>query len=204
MTEIRHVVFDIGKVLVHWDPEIPYRRLIPDEKERRRFLTEICTPAWNMEQDRGRAWAEAEDLLIADHPDQAEMIRAFRVNWPEMVPGHLEDSVATLEALLDAGWDVTALTNFAGDTFDVARQRFAFLDRFRGTTVSGRIGLIKPDRAIYDHHATTFDLDPGATLFFDDTMANVEGARAAGWHAELFRNADGLRADLRRYGVLPA
>ncbi|MEQ9692012.1 MAG: HAD-IA family hydrolase, partial [Bauldia litoralis] len=118
--------------------------------------------------------------------------------------GHLQDSVATLEALLDAGWDVTALTNFAGDTFDVARQRFGFLDRFRGTTVSGRIGLIKPDRAIYDHHATTFDLDPGATLFFDDTMANVEGARAAGWHAELFRDADGLRADLRRYGVLPA
>ena len=88
MNEIRHIVFDIGKVLIHWEPEIPYRRLIPDEAERRCFLANICTHDWNIEQDRGRTWREAEDLLIAEHPEHEAMIRAFRQNWAEMVPHH--------------------------------------------------------------------------------------------------------------------
>ena len=201
MTEIRHIVFDIGNVLLKWDPEVPYRRLIPDPDERARFLSDVCSPAWNAEQDRGRSWLEAEDLLIATHPEHAALIRAFRTHWPEMIPGHIEDSVAVLEALIDGGHDVTGLTNFAADTFDVARRQYPFLGRFRGVTVSARIGLVKPDAAIYRHHAETFDLDPAATLFFDDNAANVEGARAAGWNAERFESPEGLRSDLERHGI---
>ena len=96
---------------------------------------------------------------------------------------------------------MTGLTNFAADTFDVARRQYPFLDRFRGVTVSARIGLMKPDAAIYRHHAETFGLDPAATLFFDDNAANVEGARAAGWEAEAFRSPEELRADLARHGI---
>ena len=200
---IRHVVLDVGRVLIEWDPERPYRRLIPDATERRRFLSEVCSPAWNAEQDRGRDWAEGEALLIARHPDDEAMVRAFRRHWAEMVPGPVEGSVAVLDELVAAGRDVTLLTNFAADTFEEARGRFPFLDRARGATVSGRVGLIKPDAAIYERHARDHALDPAATLFFDDTAVNVDAARRAGWHAEPFTTAGAMRADLVRHGVLP-
>jgi 2-haloacid dehalogenase len=201
MSEIRHIVFDIGKVLIHYDPELPYRRLIPDEEKRRRFFAEICTPEWNIEQDRGRTWEEAEALLIADYPDEAENIRGFRRNWHEMVPHAYEGSVAIMETLIDQGYDVTMLTNVASETFIEARERFSFLARPRGVTVSGDIRAIKPDRAIFDHHVTAFGLDPKATIFIDDSAKNVEGARAAGWNAVLFTNAETLRKDLVGYGI---
>ena len=201
MNDIRHIVFDIGRVLIEWQPDIPYRRLIPDEAERRHFLTDICGHDWIIEQDRGRSWAEAEAAAIAEHPQYEAMIRAFRTHWPEMVPDLIADTVEILDALIAKGYDVTALTNFGGDTFAEARLRFPFLNRFRGITVSAHIGLLKPELAIYRHHEQAFGLDPAATLFFDDSLANVEGARAAGWQAEQFTGADKMRADLARHGV---
>ena len=203
MTEIRHIVFDIGKVLIHYDPDIPFSRLIPDADERRWFFENVCTSAWNIEQDRGRSWEEAEALLIAEHPDHAENIRNFRRHWHEMVPHAYEDSVALMDRLIDAGHDVTLLTNWAADTYEQTRGRFPFLARPRGVTVSGLIKAIKPDRAIYDHHAATFGLEPAATLFIDDSQKNVDGAIAAGWQAVLFQNAKTLEADLERLGIAP-
>jgi 2-haloacid dehalogenase len=198
---IEHIVFDIGRVLIHWDPETPYRDLIPDADERAHFLAEICSPAWNLEQDRGRSWAAAEDLLIARHPEKAELIRAYRRHWHAMVPHAYDGSVEILRALVAQGMDVTLLTNFATDTFREASERFLFLQETRGATVSGEIGLIKPDRAIYDHHAKSFALDPARSLFIDDVPANVDGARAAGWEAIQFLNAEQLRRDLAAHGV---
>jgi len=201
MTEIRHIVFDIGKVLIHYDPDIPFSRLIPDAEERRWFFANVCTHDWNIEQDRGRTWEEAEAALIAEHPGHADNIRNFRRHWHEMVPHAYDDSVALMVGLIRSGRDVTMLTNFASDTFAEARKRFDFLERPRGVTVSGDIGLIKPDRAIYDHHVASFGLEPAATLFIDDSQKNVEGARAAGWQSVLFTDAGTLKADLERYGI---
>jgi 2-haloacid dehalogenase len=201
MTEIRHIVFDIGKVLIHYDPELPFSRLIPDAAERRWFLENVCTGDWNIEQDRGRSWKEAEAILIATHPEHEDNIRNFRRYWHEMVPHAYDGSVAIMERLIDAGCDVTMLTNFAADTFVEARQRFPFLNRPRGVTVSGEVGLIKPDRAIYDRHAATFGLEPQATLFIDDSPKNVQGARDAGWQALLFTAPDSLARDLQALGV---
>ena len=201
MTEIRHIVFDIGRVLIHYDPELPFVRLIPDAAERRWFLENVCTAPWNIEQDRGRSWEEAEAELLAMHPGHAENIRNFRRHWHEMVPHAYEDSVAVMERLIEAGHDVTLLTNFAADTFVEARARFPFLERPRGVTVSGEIRAIKPDRAIFDHHAEAFGLEPRATLFIDDSPKNVEGAREAGWHAVPFSDAATLESDLKRFGL---
>jgi 2-haloacid dehalogenase len=201
MTGIRHIVFDIGRVLIHYDPDIPFSRLIPDADERRWFFENVCTPDWNIEQDRGRAWADAESLLIAAHPDHAENIRGFRRHWHEMVPHAYDDSVAIMQALIGQRRDVTMLTNFAADTFGEARERFPFLSLPRGVTVSGDIGIIKPDRAIYEHHARTFGLEPSATLFIDDSPKNVDGAIQAGWQAILFTDADRLRRDLLAKGI---
>ncbi|MGO4838871.1 HAD family hydrolase [Rhizobiaceae sp. 2RAB30] len=203
MTEIRHIVFDIGKVLIHYDPDLPFSRLIPDTEARRWFFENVCTHDWNVEQDRGRTWEEAEGLLINAHPAHEENIRNFRRHWHEMVPHAYEDSVAVMLELIDAGHDVTMLTNFASDTFVEARQRFPFLDRPRGVTVSGDVRMIKPDRGIYDHHVTSFDLDPAATIFIDDSQKNVDGAKEAGWQAVLFQDAKTLEADLERFGIRP-
>ena len=197
MTEIRHIVFDIGRVLIHYDPEIPFSRLIPDAKERSWFFENLCTSDWNLEQDRGRTWQDAEDLLIADHPAHEDTIRAFRRHWHEMVPHAYEGTAAIMESLIRDGYDVTMLTNFAADTFREARERFPFLNKPRGVTVSGEVGLIKPDRAIYDLHAGTFGLVPAATLFIDDAPKNVEGAKAAGWQSVLYTGTEALRNDLR-------
>ncbi|MBE1202964.1 HAD family hydrolase [Aminobacter carboxidus] len=201
MSEIRHIVYDIGKVLIHYDPDIPFSRIIPDPVERRWFFDNVCTSEWNIEQDRGRTWEEAEALLIADFPAHENSIRAFRQNWHDMVPHAYDDSVALMEGLVEAGHDVTMLTNWASDTFREARERFPFLEKPRGVTVSGDIGLIKPDRRIYDHHVAAFGIDPKASLFIDDSQKNVDGAIAAGWHAVLFTNAKTLEADLERLGI---
>jgi 2-haloacid dehalogenase len=201
MNDIRHIVLDVGKVLVHYDPHQGYFELISDPAERMAFLTEVCSSAWNIEQDRGRSWAEAEAEAIGRHPDKADLIRAFRKNWHLMVSHEYPQSVALFRALLANGHDVTLLTNFASDTFREAQRRFPILKEGRGVTVSGDVKLIKPDPAIYAHHTEAFDLAPVATLFFDDSPANVEGARAAGWNAELFTNAEKMREDLKRYGI---
>ncbi|KXF78352.1 2-haloalkanoic acid dehalogenase [Paramesorhizobium deserti] len=198
---VKHIVFDIGKVLIHYDPHLGYQDIIPDENERRWFFENVCTHDWNVEQDRGRTWAEAEAVLIEVYPERTDHIRAFRKSWHKMVPHAYDGSVAILEQLVAGGHDVTMLTNFASDTLREAQVRYPFLTVSRGVTVSGDIGLLKPDKAIYDHHVRAFDLEPSATLFIDDTAANVEGARAAGWQAVQFIGPKQLKADLRRAGI---
>ncbi|MBO9123043.1 MULTISPECIES: HAD family hydrolase [unclassified Rhizobium] len=198
---IDHIVFDIGKVLIHYDPDIPFSRIIPDATERQWFFDNVCTHDWNIEQDRGRTWADAEALLIETHPDREEHIRAFRKHWHEMVSHSYDDSVAIMEGLITEGRDVTMLTNFASDTFREAQVRFPFLTKPRGVTVSGDIGLIKPDIAIYEAHTESFGLNPAATIFIDDSAPNIEGAKKAGWDAVLFTGAEQLRADLAERGV---
>jgi len=198
---VKHVVFDIGKVLIHYDPHIPFRQIIPDDDRRAFFLSEVCSHEWNLEQDRGRPWPEAEAEAIGRHPEMAEEICAFRRNWHRMVPHAYEGSVAILRGLIAAGTDVTLLTNFASDTFRQAQAKFPFLTETRGVTVSGDVALIKPDRAIYDHHAARFDLDPARTVFIDDSAPNVDGARRAGWQAIHFTDSERLGQELVALGL---
>lgn len=200
-SEIKHIVFDIGKVLIHYDPNIPYSRLIPDENERHAFFDEVGIHDWNLEQDRGRTWAVAEDILVKAHPKHEANIRAFRKVWHEMVSHSYDGTVAILRSLIDQGFDVTMLTNFASDTFREAQVMYPFLTWARGVTVSGDVKLIKPDVAIYELHTKTFKLEPSATLFIDDSAANVAAAKAAGWHAVQFFSPEKLREDLDDFGI---
>jgi 2-haloacid dehalogenase len=201
MATIKHIVFDIGKVLVNYDPEIPFRRLIPDAKERAHFFANICTHEWNIEQDRGRSWEEAEALLMAEHPHHEVNIRGFRKYWHEMLPSAIEESVTIMRGFISEGRDVTMLTNFASDTFRQAQIMYPFLTEARGVTVSGDVKLLKPDARIYDVHTKSFDLEPAATLFIDDSAANVKGAQDYGWQAVLFTEPEKLREDLAEFGL---
>jgi 2-haloacid dehalogenase len=201
MTDIRHIVFDIGNVLLLWERERPYRELIPDEAERQRFLTEVCSMEWNATLDEGAGIDEAIAELCENFPHEAELIRAYKTRWLDTLPSAVDGAVAILEALVAKGGDVTALTNFNQDLFRITRGAYPFLDLFRGITVSGEARMVKPDPAIYAHHSEAFRLTPAATLFFDDAGKNIEAARKAGWQAELFTSPTRMREDLERYGI---
>jgi 2-haloacid dehalogenase len=201
MTKIDHIVFDIGKVLIRYDAETPFRLLIPDAEERQHFLTQICSHQWNIEQDRGRPWAEAEAELIELHPDKELQIRAFRRDWHHMVGPEISGSVAIMRQFIADGHDVTLLTNFASDTFRESQERWPFLSETRGVTVSGDVKLIKPDPAIYKLHAETFELNPEKTLFIDDSLPNILAAHSCGWHAVQFITPEKLIEDLGEFGL---
>jgi len=195
------VMFDLGGVLIDWNPRHLYRKLFDDAPAMEAFLSEVCTPSWNLEQDRGRPWAEAIAALSAIHPDKAELIAAYRSRWGEMLAGPIEGSVAILEALARAGVPLYALTNWSAETFPIAEELYDFLGLFRGIVVSGRIGLIKPDRAIYDHAVARFGLVPERTVFIDDSAKNAAGAEAAGLRAIHFQGPEALARDLAALGL---
>lgn len=203
MSKIDHIVFDVGRVLLDWNAELIYSDLIPDVAERKCFL-EICAP-WNAEQDRGtRSWREAEDDLIALHPNKENWIRAYRENWHKSIPSAFNEVVEVMGELIANGHDVTLLTNFNDETWAIAQEKFPFLTESRGVTVSAEVKLIKPDPNIYRHHSATYDLDPICTLFFDDSPNNVAGARSAGWLAEEYEGSTGrkvLTRLLQKYGI---
>jgi HAD superfamily hydrolase (TIGR01509 family) len=201
MTEIRHIVFDVGNVLVNWERDRPYRELIPDEAERRRFLEEICSMEWHATLDEGVGIDEAIAGLTAKFPHEAERIRNYKERWLDSIPSAITGTVEILEALIAQGRDVTALTNFNQDLFRTTQEAYPFLSLFRGITVSGEQRMVKPDPKIYVHHAEGFGLQPAATLFFDDSPPNIAAAEKAGWNAELFTGPEKMREDLWRYGI---
>ena len=202
MTDIRHIVLDIGNVLLLWERDRPYRELIPDDAERERFLREVCSMEWHLRLDEGVGIDDAIAEVTAKFPHEAELIRAYKSRWLDTLPGAIQGTVEILEALVEQGRDVTALTNFNQDLFRLTVPAYPFLELFRGVTVSGERKMVKPDPAIYAHHAEAFGLEPRATLFFDDSAKNIDAARKAGWNAELFTTPEQMRADLGRYGIL--
>jgi 2-haloacid dehalogenase len=202
---ITTVVFDVGKVLIEWDPRHLYRKLFAGDDARMEwFLREVCPPAWNLEQDRGRPWPEAIAEATARHPDHAAEIAAYRDRWTEMVPDAIWPSVALLEALAARGVPLFAITNFAVDTFAETMTRFPFLFRFRGIVVSGAEGIVKPSPEIFHRLAARYGLAPETCLFIDDVAENVAGARAVGMRGHLFTSPDALRLELAALGLLPA
>jgi 2-haloacid dehalogenase len=195
------VVFDIGGVLIDWNPRYLYRKLLPDEAAVERFLAEVCTSAWNTEQDLGRPWAEAVAQLCARFPDQAALITAYHERWGETIGGAIDGTVAVLRELRDAGVPLYALTNFSAEKFTLARARFDFLDWFDGIVVSGEERLGKPDPRIYRLLLDRYRLAAETTVYLDDAPANVAAARAVGMTGLRFTGPDQLRADLVQLGL---
>jgi 2-haloacid dehalogenase len=196
------VVFDIGNVLVAWDPRNLYRRYFEGREEQMEwFLSNVCTPAWNVEQDRGRSFADAVELLVKEHPPELHpMIRAFDREWQETISGPIHGTVDILKALKRSNVPVFAITNWNQDKFREARKRFEFLNSFDGIVVSGDERLLKPDREIFELFYARYGVKPETAVFIDDSLRNVEGARAAGMHALHFTSAETLARDLRKLG----
>jgi 2-haloacid dehalogenase len=194
------VVFDIGNVLLRWDPRHLYRKVFADEAQMEWFLREVCTTEWNIEQDRGRSWDEAVAILVERHPEWDAQIRAFHERWHETVVGVFDDNVAVLERLGQAGVPTYAITNFSADKFREAREIYPFLKAFKGVVVSGDERLIKPDRAIFDLFFSRYGLAPQDCVFIDDSKANIDMAEDLGMHVVHYAEPLDLAAALRAHG----
>ena len=197
-----NVVFDIGNVLVHWDPRALYRKIFASEDEVEWYIANVCNSDWNLEQDRGRSFAEAVREATARFPEHADAIAAYDLRWHETMPGPIDGTVGILEELRQCGTPLYAITNFNQDKFRETLERFSFLRTFRDIVVSGDERLLKPDPAIYRVLLERNGIDAAACVFIDDSEKNVRGAEAVGMKAIHFTTPDALRTALVALGVL--
>ncbi len=174
------VVFDLGNVLVQWDPRHLYRKLLATDDEVEAFLADVCTPEWNEAQDRGRPFAEGIEEAIGRHPQHEPLIRAFWERWDEMCPGLVDGTVAVLDELHAAGIPLYALSNWSLETFERVRHGFDFLDRFDGLVISAAERLVKPEPAIFELLLSRYGLAAGRTAFVDDAAPQRRRGRRPG------------------------
>lgn len=198
------VIFDLGGVLIDWNPRYLYRQLFDDEPAMERFLAEVCDGPWNEQQDAGRSWDEAVRVRSAEFPEHAALIAAYRERWDEMLRGPLHDTLAILHELRERGLRLYALTNWSQETFPLAFERYAFLQVFEGIVVSGEERMIKPDPAIFHVLLDRYGVQAERAVFIDDAPRNVVAAAKLGLHALHFRDAASLRAELVALGLLDA
>jgi 2-haloacid dehalogenase len=198
------VIFDLGGVLIDWDPRHLYRKLFAgDEAAMEHFLATVCTHEWNRCQDAGRSFAEGARLLRAEHPEKAELIDAYGLRFDEMLAGPVAGSVEILAELQGRGIPLYGLTNWSAETYPAALKRFAFLRWFRGILVSGDVAVIKPDPRIFALLIERFAIEPQCAVYIDDVEANVAAAWPFGIHAIHFTKPAKLREELVGLGLLP-
>ncbi len=198
---ISTVVFDLGGVLIEWEPRRLYRKLFADDETMEWFLAEVCSHEWNAALDAGRPWPQAVAELQARYPDWAEFIAAYDDRWFEMLGEELSGTVEILRELRAAGVRLLALSNWSSEKFALARPHYPFLEWFEAIVISGDVGVAKPDPAIFRLFIERTEIDPGRTVYTDDAPANVAAAQDAGMLAVAFAGPDDLRAHLRALGL---
>jgi 2-haloacid dehalogenase len=199
---VQAVVFDVGGVLLDWNPRYLYRKLFANQAEMEWFLAEVCSPAWHAPHDRGVSTAASCAELASRHPELSELIWAWSRRSEEMIGGVDAGSVEVLRAVRQTGLPCYALTNMEAETYPLRLKRFPFLGWFDGTVVSGREGVAKPEPAIFRRLLDRFGLTPNTTLMIDDTEENLETAGQLGMQTALFRSSRQLKAELEAVGVL--
>ncbi len=201
--KIDTVIFDLGGVLIDWNPKYLYRKIFEDEKEIDYFLSEICTSEWNEQQDAGRTFKEATEILVAQHPKFEKEIQAFYGRWQEMLGGKIEKTVAILNDLHQKNEHrLLALTNWSAESFPYALEQYDFLQRFEGILVSGYEKMKKPDPKIYQLILDRYQIVPQQAVFIDDSQRNIEGAEVLDINGIHFQSPEQLKIDLERFGIL--
>ena len=196
------VLWDVGNVIVRWDPRTLYTKIFPDPHERDRFLAEVCTMAWHGEHDRGRPMDEGVALLIAEHPEHAESIAAWRDRWWEMFSGVIPETEAAIEALHARGVPQFGLTNMSLETWDGTRAMSPAFGRFKDVVVSAQERCVKPERRIYEIALERTGMAAQELLFVDDSLANIMAASALGFVVHHFTEPAALRPALKAHGLL--
>lgn len=193
---IKAVIFDLGGVFLDWNPRNLFEKLFDDRRDLDFFLTEVCNPAWNIQQDGGRSFDEAIAEVSHRHPRYAVMASLFFERWPEMIAGLFEGTVLAARALKQRQMPLYLLSNCSAETFPLVEERYDFPALFDGCVISGEIRLLKPDPAIYHHLLDRFGLRAADCLFIDDVLQNVEAARSLGFAGHHFQGAGGLWDEL--------
>ncbi len=203
MSQFDTIIFDLGGVLIDWNPRYLYRKLFKTEEEITWFLDNICTNAWNMEQDGGRSFAEATEWLVAKHPEWEEPIRAYYGRFTESFNGAIEGTVEVLDHLKNkTDYRLYALTNWSAESWPYALSTFPFLHWFEGIVVSGVEKTRKPYPDIYQIVFDRYQVVPEKAIFIDDVPHNVEAASNLGIHGIQFKSPAQLREELQKAGVL--
>lgn len=200
---VKMVAFDIGNVLVSWTPEAFFDRVIGVER-RTAFFSQVDFSAINESVDAGAPFHGTLRKAQSDHPDFADVIEIWRTRFSEMLEPVIDHSVRLLRALRRADIQVIALSNFGVETFEIAQKDFPFLEEFDQHYISGHMGVIKPDAAIYEQVEAACGVEPEAILFADDRPANISAAKARGWQTHLFEGPEGWSDCLVRHGLLSA
>jgi 2-haloacid dehalogenase len=203
MKKIHSVVFDVGKVLFEWDLRHLFAKLIADPNELDWFLNNVVTPSWHFQHDAGRPLDDMIAQRCAEFPNHIELINAYPARFNETIPGPVPGSLEIVKELSARGVPLFAITNFGAEFWDMFRPTQPIFDLFDDIVVSGTEKMVKPDPAIYQLALRRFGLPPGEAIFIDDVQANVDAARANGFAAHHFLNAETLRAELCALGLLP-
>ena len=200
---IKAIIWDLGNVLIDWNPAYVFNKLIEDDEKRTYFFNNICTSDWNEAQDAGRQIAEATAELATLHPEWKEYIEAYYGRWTEMLGGPIEGTVGIFKKIKDAGrLRNYALTNWSAELFPIALERYDFLHWFDGRVVSGEEKMRKPTPAFYQLLLERYQLTAGEVVFIDDNLRNIRAAEAMGIHSILFESPEQLEKELKRLGIL--
>lgn len=202
-TKIRAILFDFGNVLLEWNPRYVYRRYFPnDEQAMERFLHEVDFTNWNLQQDKGRSFAEGIAVLSKQFPHYAELIQAYHDNWIDSIVGHVEGTVDIMKRLKRAGYALYGLSNWSAETFPIAREQYDFFDLLDDIILSGEVGSVKPEPEIFEIAVRRIGKPANECLFIDDSLANIEQARKMGFATIHFQSPEQLEQDLHRLEIL--
>lgn len=195
------IIFDLGGVLIDWNPRHFYSSVFEHEHEMEHFLQNIATSDWNELQDAGRTLEEATTILCLHFPEYERLIRLYYSEWKKMLKGPIQPTVDILKSLKDQGYRLLALTNWSDETFPVALEMYEFLGWFEGILVSGKEKLKKPDPAIFKLLMKRYQLNPSSSIFIDDNMKNIDAANSVGIDAIHFKSAEDLAGKLCDRGI---
>ncbi|UKM63910.1 HAD family phosphatase [Flavobacteriaceae bacterium GSB9] len=203
MSKIDTIIFDLGGVLIDWNPEYVFLKAFNGDKQKTKwFLENICTSDWNENQDAGYPLAKATKDLVKKFPEYEAYIKLFYGQWEEMLGGEISGTVNILKNLLETPlYKIVALTNWSSETFTIAVNRFEFLQWFEGIVVSGEEKTRKPFREIYDITLKRFSINPEKAIFIDDNLRNIEAANALGIHGIHFKNPEQLKKELKNLNI---
>ena len=203
MSKIKNIIFDLGGVLIDWNPDYVFKEVFKDDEKLAWFYREICTMDWNENQDAGYPLKKATEERIALFPQYEDWIRMYYGRWEEMLGESIQGTVDLLKQCVDSpALKVVALTNWSAETFPIALKKFDFLQWFEGIVVSGEEMTRKPFPDIYQTTLKRFDLKPEQSLFIDDNKRNIEVAKALGIHCIHFSSPQQLEKELKKLNVL--
>lgn len=201
--DIKNIIFDLGGVLIDWNPDYMYRKIISDEKQRKWFLEEVCNLDWNEKQDGGRKIEEATRELVDLYPQHANLIHAYYERWEEMLNGPITGTVDLFRSLKKKNsFGFYALTNWSAETFPRALELFDFLHWFDGRVVSGEENTRKPFRDIYELILNRYSLIARETLFIDDNLRNIKAAEELGLVCIHFTSPEHLEKELKQMNLI--